>query len=131
MPQVTILPAGGNHAGLGHGWTERDRIELLDALRGFALFGILLANILYWSGWVLVTEVERSAMATPAERLWQDGFHHLLVDGKFYTLFSFLFGVGFAIQLDRLERRGADGLRIYRRRVFVLLAMGLIHSFLI
>lgn len=109
----------------------RDRIELLDALRGFALFGILLANILYWSGWVLVTEVERSAMATPAEQLWQYRFHHLLVDGKFYTLFSFLFGVGFAIQLDRLDRRGADGLRIYRRRVLVLLAMGLIHSLLI
>lgn len=108
-----------------------DRIELLDALRGFALFGILLANILYWSGWVLVTEAERGLMASPAEQLWQYRFHHLLVDGKFYTLFSFLFGVGFELQLDRLERRGADGARIYRRRVLVLLAFGLVHSLLI
>lgn len=108
-----------------------DRIELLDALRGFALLGILLANILYWSGWVLVTEAERGAMATPVEQLWQYRFHHLFVDGKFYTLFSFLFGVGFAVQLDRLDRRGADGLRIYRRRALVLLAIGLIHSLLI
>jgi uncharacterized protein len=108
-----------------------DRIPLLDALRGFALFGILLANILYWSGWVLVTETERQAMATSLEQLWQYRFHHLLVDGKFYTLFSFLFGVGFAIQLDRLERRGANGLRIYQRRVLVLLAIGLLHSLLI
>ena len=109
----------------------KDRIEQLDALRGLALFGILLANILYWSGWVLVTDAERQAMATPAEQLWQYRFHHLLVDGKFYTLFSFLFGLGFALQLDRLERRGADGIRIYRRRVLVLLGIGLIHSLVI
>jgi uncharacterized protein len=108
-----------------------ERIELLDALRGFALLGILLANILYWSGWVLVTETERQAMATSAQQIWQYRFHHLFVDGKFYTLFSFLFGVGFAVQLDRLERRGADRLRIYRRRVLVLLAIGLLHSLLI
>ena len=109
----------------------RDRIELVDALRGFALFGILLANILYWSGWVLVTPTERLAMADANVRVWQYRFHHLLIDGKFYTLFSLLFGVGFAIQLDRLTRRGADGLRIYRRRVLILLAMGLVHSWLI
>lgn len=109
----------------------RDRIELLDALRGFALLGILLANILYWSGWALVTEAEREAMASTAEQLWQYRFHHLLVDGKFYTLFSFLFGLGFALQLDRLERRGVDGVRIYRRRVLVLLAIGLVHSMVI
>lgn len=109
----------------------RDRIGEVDALRGLALFGILLANILYWSGWVLVTDGERQAMASATEQLWQYRFHHLLVDGKFYTLFSFLFGMGFAIQLDRLERRGADGIRIYRRRLLVLLAIGLIHSLLI
>ena len=107
------------------------RIELLDALRGFALFGILLANILYWSGWVLVTEAERNAMATPAEQLWQYRFHHLMIDGKFYTLFSFLFGAGFALQLDRLEQRGSNGVSIYRRRLGVLLGFGLLHSLVI
>jgi uncharacterized protein len=86
---------------------------------------------LYWSGWGLTPEESHAAIATPAERLWQYRFHHLLVDGKFYTLFSFLFGIGFAVQLDRLEKRGADGLRIYRRRVLVLLGIGLIHSLVI
>ena len=108
-----------------------ERIALLDALRGLALFGILLANILYWSGWGLAPEAAHAAVASPAEQLWQYRFHHLLVDGKFYTLFSFLCGIGFAVQLDRLERRGADGLRIYRRRVLVLLGIGLIHSLVI
>lgn len=108
-----------------------ERIEILDALRGFALFGILLANILVWSGWVLMTDAQRLALAGPDAVAWQYRFHHLLVDGKFYTLFSLLFGAGFALQISRLAARGADGLRIYRRRVLVLLGIGLVHSWLI
>lgn len=108
-----------------------ERIEILDALRGFALFGILLANILVWSGWVLMTDAQRLALAGNDAVAWQYRFHHLLVDGKFYTIFSLLFGAGFALQISRLAARGADGLRIYRRRVLVLLAIGLVHSWLI
>lgn len=108
-----------------------ERIEILDALRGFALFGILLANILVWSGWVIMTDAQRLALAGPEEVAWQYRFHHLLIDGKFYTIFSMLFGAGFALQIARLAARGADGLRIYRRRVLILLAIGLIHSWLI
>ena len=108
-----------------------DRIELLDALRGFALLGILLANILYWSGWGLMTEDQRIALAGADSAAWQYRFHHFLVDGKFYTIFSLLFGAGFALQIARLAARGVEGLRIYRRRVLVLLAIGLVHSWLI
>ena len=108
-----------------------DRLAVVDALRGFALFGILLANVLYWSGWGMVTDAQRLQWAGPIVDQWQYRFHHLLVDGKFYTLFSFLFGAGFALQLERLLRRGQDGLRIYRRRVLVLLGIGLVHSFLL
>jgi uncharacterized protein len=108
-----------------------ERIEILDALRGLALFGILLANILVWSGWVLMTDAQRLELAAAEGVGWQYRFHHLLVDGKFYTIFSLLFGAGFALQIARLTSRGADGLRIYRRRVLVLLAIGLIHSWLI
>jgi uncharacterized protein len=108
-----------------------ERIEILDALRGLALFGILLANILVWSGWVMMTDGQRLELAGSDSVAWQYRFHHLLIDGKFYTIFSLLFGAGFALQLARLSRRGADGLRIYRRRVLILLAMGLVHSWLI
>lgn len=108
-----------------------ERLAVVDALRGFALFGILLANVLYWSGWGMATDAQRLAWGGATGELWQYRFHHLLVDGKFYTLFSFLFGAGFALQLERLLRRGHDGLRIYRRRVLVLLGIGLVHSFLI
>ncbi len=108
-----------------------ERIEILDALRGLALFGILLANILVWSGWAIMTDGQRLELAGSDSVEWQYRFHHLLIDGKFYTIFSLLFGAGFALQIARLSRRGADGLRIYRRRVLILLAIGLVHSWLI
>jgi uncharacterized protein len=108
-----------------------DRLAAVDALRGLALFGILLANVLYWSGWGLMTDAQRVALAGAHAAEWQWRFHHLLVDGKFYTLFSLLFGAGFALQLERLTQRGHDGLRIYRRRALVLLGFGLVHCYLV
>jgi uncharacterized protein len=113
------------------GAPERQRIDAVDALRGFALFGILLANILTFSGWLLMPEDARVALAGEASALWQYRLHHFFVDGKFYTLFSMLFGAGFALQLERLTRRGADGLAIYRRRVLILLGIGIVHQCLI
>jgi uncharacterized protein len=108
-----------------------DRLPVVDALRGFALFGVLLANVLYWSAWGMITEAQRVALAGADMAQWQWRLHHLLVDGKFYTLFSLLFGAGFALMLERLTRRGHDGLRIYRRRVLVLLGFGIIHCYLV
>ncbi|AOL95062.1 DUF418 domain-containing protein [Porphyrobacter sp. LM 6] len=109
----------------------RDRIDTLDALRGLALFGILMANILYWSGWSFMPAAQQQALAGVDGVVWQYRFNHLLIDGKFYTIFSLLFGAGFALQIGRLQARGADGMRIYRRRVLVLLGIGLTHSLLI
>lgn len=108
-----------------------ERLKVLDALRSVALFGILLANIQYWSGWSLATDAQRLAWAGADVVMWQYRLHHLLVDGKFYTLFSLLFGIGFALQLQRLARNGGDGRRLYRRRMLVLLGIGLVHSFLV
>jgi uncharacterized protein len=109
----------------------KDRIDTLDALRGLALFGILMANMLYWSGWTFMTPDQQNSLAGADAALWQYRFHHLLIDGKFYTIFSLLFGAGFALQIGRFQARGADGMRIYRRRVLVLLGIGMTHSLLI
>jgi uncharacterized protein len=111
----------------GRAGPAADRIELLDALRGFALFGILLANILYWSGWGLVPDPATLKVASAEAVRAQHLFHYALIDGKFYTLFSLMFGIGFSLQLSRLERRGADGVRIFRRRILILLGIGLVH----
>lgn len=113
------------------GAAATERIELLDGLRGFAVLGILLANILYWSGWIFMEEKQHLALAGRETVEAHRFLHALLIDGKFYTIFSLLFGIGFSLQLDRLDRRGADGVRIYLRRVLVLLCFGLIHVTLI
>lgn len=105
-----------------------ERHHVLDALRGFALFGIFLANIRYFSGWEFLDEEQRSALAAEGYQLF-DFLHLVLIDGKFYTLFAFLFGLGFALQLQRLEGRGAAATRIYLRRTTILLALGVIHLF--
>lgn len=105
-----------------------ERIEVLDALRGFALLGIIVANVRDWAGWFALQPVERAAVSGGPESAWR--YEFLLasfVEGKFYTIFSFLFGLGFALQLSRLQRRGIDGIRIFRRRLLLLLAIGLIH----
>ena len=113
------------------GVTKSERVELLDALRGFALFGILLANILYWSGWIFLQSEQRRALAGSDGVALQYLFHHGFVDGKFYTIFSLLFGIGFSLQLRRLEDRDLDGPRVFRRRLLILLAIGLIHMVLV
>ena len=51
----------------------------------------------------------------------------LFVDGKFYTIFSLLFGIGFSIILSNCRQRGANGLKVFYRRMAVLLAIGFLH----
>jgi len=108
--------------------SNAERHHVLDALRGFALFGIFLANIRFFSGWEFLGEEQRDALAPGGYQLIEF-LHLVLIDGKFYTLFAFLFGLGFALQLQRLQGRGAAATRIYLRRTTILLAFGLIHLF--
>ena len=50
--------------------------------------------------------------------------------GKFYSLFSLLFGIGFSLQLAAAERRGDERLRVFKRRLLVLLAIGAVHLYI-
>ena len=110
----------------------RDRIDLLDALRGFALLGILIVNIRAWSGWFTLTHPERDLLAGGVESSkWFTLLVAAVLEGKFYTIFSFLFGLGFALQLSRLQARGLHGVAIYRRRLLILLGFGLLHMSLL
>lgn len=107
-----------------------ERIEVLDALRGFALLGILLANIRDWSAWSWLSFEEKSQMVAPSVVRVTEFLNYALIESKFYTLFSFLFGLGFALQLTRLKQKGL-GISIFRRRLWLLLAIGLLHLCLI
>ncbi len=109
------------------------RIEIVDALRAFALAGILQVNI---QSFVWGTGDPLGYFASPPTAL--DAFVHVaigtLVSIKFMSIFAFLFGVGFALQWRALKRRAATiaiARYAYRRRLLFLLALGLAHGVLL
>ncbi|MBP7371041.1 MAG: DUF418 domain-containing protein, partial [Arenimonas sp.] len=107
-----------------------ERIELLDAIRGFALLGILLMNLEAFTGPILgaMTGIDSSLQGL---NWWADAFIYIFVQGKFWTLFSLLFGIGFAVMFERAKQSGGNFVAIYRRRLWALLGIGLIHLLLI
>ncbi|MDR3618474.1 MAG: DUF418 domain-containing protein [Paludisphaera borealis] len=107
-----------------------DRLFSVDALRGFALLGILAMNIVGF-GWpgAAYSDPTRAGGGTVDLAVWF--VNHLLFDGKMMTLFSMLFGAGLVMMNDRAEARGASLRGVYFRRIFWLLVIGAIHGYLI
>lgn len=107
-----------------------ERVLFIDVLRGMALFGILAANMrafvapLDCYGYIRVLFHSRADILAQA-------FIDVFIQGKFITIFSFLFGMGFAIQMSRAEARGGRFMRFYPRRLLALALFGLIHGILI
>lgn len=105
------------------------RQHLLDALRGFALLGILLMNIEWFSRWLLDQSLRIDPDSGPAGLAgW---IVYVFVQGKFWLLFATLFGVGFALMQERLEADGRPFVPIQRRRSLALIGFGLLHIVLI
>jgi len=109
-----------------------ERIKLIDVLRGFALFGVLLANMAWLTGEDLVlTDARAASLPTAAVDHYAKYLINFFVDNKANTIFAFLFGLGFAVQLIRAEERGVSILPVYARRLFFLLLFGLAHMLLL
>jgi uncharacterized protein len=106
-----------------------ERIDVIDILRGLALFGILAANMRGFSAPAQVYFNVDAWFKGHLDTIVQEWIY-ILVQGKFITLFSFLFGLGFAVQMERATARGRS-VSFYPRRLFVLLIFGLIHAWLI
>ncbi|MCW5554196.1 MAG: DUF418 domain-containing protein [Verrucomicrobiae bacterium] len=107
-----------------------ERIETLDVLRGFALLGILLVNMALFS-WPCYDLFMANQPWTTRADVAADWLVRIFAEGKFISLFSFLFGLGMAIQMERAAARGAGFVGRYARRLLALLAIGLAHAFLI
>lgn len=104
-----------------------DRIQTIDILRGFALFGILLVNMHLFSHPVQELLIGYDDAGPLLERAAALGIQ-VFAESKFYPIFSFLFGLGFALQFQRAEDRGTPFLPLYLRRLFILLLIGLAHA---
>ncbi|WP_060530777.1 DUF418 domain-containing protein [Paenibacillus bovis] len=96
------------------------RLVNLDILRGFALCGIILINIMqlvhYNMDW---TPLDKGILQ----------FLHFAVEQRFYVIFAFLFGVGFHIFISRAEARGDRPRLRFTRRLIILLVIGMIHHY--
>jgi uncharacterized protein len=106
-----------------------ERIEILDILRGLAVCGILIGNMQWFSGYGFMPD-GLAANSSFADKLAQF-LVHFFVEGKFYSIFSFLFGFGFALQIARAEERGDGRATLFKRRLFWLLVIGLLHAYLL
>lgn len=109
--------------------THAERLDVLDALRGFALCGILLANLTSFFGYSSYRPHEIVALP------WSDRGTLFLIDwlieGKFYAIFSILFGIGFSLQMRRMTRAESGFAGYWLRRMLILTCIGLLHMFLV
>lgn len=103
------------------------RIQVVDALRGFALLGILVAHLSAWfDGGPLPDSVQQINANHPIDTVVQT-FVGIFVSGKFYTFFSFLFGLSFALMMTRSEVSDRLFLRRFAWRLLILGAIGFLH----
>ncbi|MGI8785889.1 MAG: DUF418 domain-containing protein [Acidobacteriota bacterium] len=101
---------------------QQERIATLDILRGWAIFGVLLMDI-------------EALYRPPATWSGSDqgvySFLAIFGESKFWTLLSFLFGLGFSMQLVRAEERGRGFIAPYRRRLLALVLIGVAQRLLL
>ncbi|WP_188463504.1 DUF418 domain-containing protein [Marivirga lumbricoides] len=108
-----------------------ERISSLDFLRGVAILGILLINIesfSYPNPWSSYSYGFSSSL-DHTTRFWI----YFLAQGKFFSMFTLLFGVGFCIFLERLEKKnlGLKAMDIYSRRLLWLFIIGVLHAYFV
>ncbi|WP_329083682.1 DUF418 domain-containing protein [Streptosporangium sp. NBC_01469] len=127
------LPPTPETTGAGQSTTTfsgRPRVAALDVLRGFALCGILLANVKPIAHMLHTAQVNQAVVGVGPEN---DGLAWLglFVDQRFFPIFSLLFGVGFSLLLNSATERAPRPRVLLLRRLLVLLAVGLAHMFLL
>jgi uncharacterized membrane protein YeiB len=103
-----------------------ERIVALDVVRGFALLGIFLMNVEFFNRPLADLDAGLPVAAAGLDS-WAGWFVHVFVRGKFWTMFSLLFGMGFAVMLTRAERAGAAFVAPYLRRTLALGVIGALH----
>ncbi len=108
-----------------------DRAQILDVLRGIALLGICLANYPVISLYIFQSPEKLAAFPTHQIDEVLAYVHFAFLDGKFYSLFSLLFGIGFAIMLRKKADGRQQAISVFYRRLIILLMIGLAHAFLL
>lgn len=110
-----------------------ERIHEIDGIRGFALLGILMMNIMSFASPVMQDGMEMRVTErfTGQYNEWTIFFINTFVTANFYTMFSFLFGLGFYIFLSRAEKKVQSTNVLFLRRIGMLLIFGILHGVLL
>ncbi|MDR1886482.1 MAG: DUF418 domain-containing protein [Prevotellaceae bacterium] len=103
---------------------NRNRYRILDVLRGIALLGICLANFPEFSLYTFQREEVAEAMPTANIDRIIKYLQYIFIDGKFYSLFSILFGIGFSVMMSKSLR---NNLTVFYRRMVILVLIGFLH----
>ena len=114
-----------------HATAGADRLEFVDALRGFALFGVFWANLLLFCGINYMADEQRDALFPGSLDRFAFRFERFFVENKFIGLFSLLFGVSFWLFMRSASSRGAGARALFYRRIGWLFAFGAIHGWLL
>jgi uncharacterized protein len=109
---------------------QHERIETLDILRGFAIFGILVVNMGIFAYPFLGYQIMGGSPWDDTVNSIAENLIRFFAEGKFYSIFSMLFGAGIVLQFTRAESRGVKFKPYYLRRMSVLLIIGLFHALL-
>ncbi len=108
-----------------------DRIFVLDALRGFALLGILIINI---QAFAMIEAAYFNQLAygdMSGLNGWVWKLSHIFGDLKFMALFSMMFGAGVVLMTGRIEAKGVSPTKRYYRRTLGLILFGIMHAYLL
>ena len=107
--------------------TTGHRIEVIDALRGFALLGVLLTHMIGHFGYYIFDVVDRVPLFDGLDGVigWLNAN---VLTGRFVNIFAFLFGLSFFIQMDRAAAKGVDFRRKFLWRMAVLYAIGVVNT---
>lgn len=103
-----------------------ERIVTLDVLRGFALFGILYAHMIFWYAGGPLPEATYQLYKDPGSGIAM-GIYMIFIISKFFSIFSFLFGLSFYIQIDKLVQRHQPIFMRFGWRLAILGAIGILH----
>jgi uncharacterized protein len=109
--------------------SDRERLKLIDALRGVALLGILLMNI---PGFSMPEYSSESYRSDPKSlNFWVSAVISVVFEGKMRALFGMIFGAGVLLFVSKKEQAGKSVTGLFYRRMFWLILFGLIHAHLI
>ncbi|GAK08658.1 LOW QUALITY PROTEIN: putative inner membrane protein [Geomicrobium sp. JCM 19038] len=112
---------------------EQDRIHTLDIIRGIAILGIAMANMMHFKTLAdldMMTMIEGRGLPEATLDALSSLFITFFVEGKFYPMFSLLFGLGFYIFYSRTLEKDLNANRLFSRRLTFLIIIGLLHQFL-